>query len=960
MTASDAHLGSNDLRQRVAELERQQVAWARVAHVGARLASEESLPALLQAVLDAAVAVTDAQKGTLQLYDESSQSLRIVSHRGFEQPFLDHFAVVHDGPAAYGEALERHERVIVEDVMESPIFLGTPTMAIMNAANVRAVQSTPMSTRDGRLLGMLATHWAEPCRPSESTLQMLDVLVRGAADLLEHRQREQALGESDERLRRAQELAHVGSWELDIASSRLLWSDEVFRIFGLEPQEFGATYQAFLDAVHPEDRAAGDSAYWSSLREQQDTYEIEHRIVRQRTGEIRVVHAKCEHVRDASGRIVRSVGMVHDITDRKQAERVEEELSLSEEKFATAFRVNTAAMSISRLCDGTFIEVNDRWVETSGFERGEAIGRTGAELKIWKNPDDRARLARDLRDGGVLRNEELSFIRRNGEQWTGLMSAKVCVVDGERVIIASVVDITERMAAEQALQQAERRYRELVRLAPTSIYEIDLRTGRFTSVNEAMIQALGYSREELLAMHPFDVLDEESQALFRERVHEWLAGEKPESVVEYKVKTKDGRVLDALLSNSFTLDEQGQPVGVTVVAHDITGRKRAEEALREANARLIEADRRKNEFLGMLSHELRNPLMPIRNSLYILERAAPGGEQSRRAQAVIDRQVGHLSRLIDDLLDVTRISRGKIQLRWEHLDFNQLVARTVEDHRSTFAERGIALGLHLCAQPVPVRGDEARLAQALGNLVMNACKFAANGARVTVTVGADHERQQAVVSVLDTGMGISPELLPHVFDPFTQAERTLDRTTGGLGLGLALVKGLIELHHGEVSAHSEGPGKGAEFSLRVPLDQDQSPEISRQPDAAETAAPKRVLVIEDNVDGAESLRAVLESLGHTVEVADCGPEALRQLGTFRPDCVLCDIGLPGMSGYEIARAMRARPEAENLFLVAVTGYAQPEDITLAKESGFDLHLSKPPAPDALRRILASARGSGST
>ena len=378
---------------------------------------------------------------------------------------------------------------------------------------------------------------------------------------------------------------------------------------------------------------------------------------------------------------------------------------------------------------------------------------------------------------------------------------------------------------------------------------------------------------------------------------------------------------------------------------ELAERKRVEQSLRES-------DRRKDEYLGLLSHELRNPLMPIRNSVYVLDRVTPGSDQARQALMIIDRQVTHLARLVDDLLDVTRIGRGKIQLQRTRVELNHLVTRTVEDHRSVFAEREIALEMRPAAEPLFIDGDATRLAQLVGNLLQNAAKFTGRGGRATVHVGKDEARHQAVVRVRDTGAGIPKEVLPHLFEPFMQADHTLARSRGGLGLGLAMVKGLVELHGGEVSAHSEGIGKGAEFTVRFPLDQPAPDDAARLPVSRLAGARRRVLVIEDNVDAATSLRQALALDGHLVETAYNGVEGLEKLRAVQPEIVLCDIGLPGMSGYEVARSIRADAAFGTVVLVAVTGYSQPEEVARAKEAGFDEHITKPPSMDKLRTLLS--------
>jgi PAS domain S-box-containing protein len=385
------------------------------------------------------------------------------------------------------------------------------------------------------------------------------------------------------------------------------------------------------------------------------------------------------------------------------------------------------------------------------------------------------------------------------------------------------------------------------------------------------------------------------------------------------------------------------------LARSITDRESLMNSLRESKERLEEADRRKDEFLGMLSHELRNPLAPIRNSIYILNHADPAGEQSRRAKAVIARQTEQLTRLVDDLLDVTRIARGKVELRRDRVDLAQLVRRAGEDHGGLMRERGIELVVEVPREPMWAEGDAVRLVQIIGNLLHNCAKFTPSGGHVTLSLEA--VRGAAEVHVRDTGAGMENDLLIHVFDPFVQAERTLARTSGGLGLGLALVKGLTEMHGGSVRAASAGPGQGSEFVVRLPLIQEVAAaraDVVRSPSGGRS---RRVLVVDDSRDAAESLAELVEMFGHVVDVAYDGPSALAKARANPPEVVLCDIGLPGMSGYDVARALRTG-DVTGMQIVAVSGYALPEDLRKAAEAGFDGHVAKPTDPGEIERLLA--------
>jgi len=378
----------------------------------------------------------------------------------------------------------------------------------------------------------------------------------------------------------------------------------------------------------------------------------------------------------------------------------------------------------------------------------------------------------------------------------------------------------------------------------------------------------------------------------------------------------------------------------------------AEEHARRTAAE--EADRRKDEFLGMLAHELRNPLGPILNASQLLRRLGSKDRPLVQAGDIIERQVMHMTRLIDDLLDANRIARGKILLRKERCDLSQIVRQTAEDYASIFDASGLTLEIRKPATSFWVEGDPTRLAQAIGNLLHNAHKFTNPGGTVTVSMERSEDGQSVVTTVADTGIGIDSKILPSIFDVFRQAEQGLDRSRGGLGLGLALVKGLVELHEGEIHARSDGLSKGSRFSIHLPLE--QAPAKVAETRAAEVPSAKatkcRVLVIEDNRDAAESASMLLSMEGYEVKTAYTGSDGLAAARAFQPQVVLCDIGLPGMDGYEVARVIREDVTMPSPYIIALTGYGRDEDRKQAHEAGFDQHLTKPIDYNNLRRTLA--------
>jgi two-component system CheB/CheR fusion protein len=461
--------------------------------------------------------------------------------------------------------------------------------------------------------------------------------------------------------------------------------------------------------------------------------------------------------------------------------------------------------------------------------------------------------------------------------------------------------------------------------------------------NPAHDAMFGYARDELIGQHVSvynDATPEENPKIV-ESVLSALA-RSPTLQREFRCRRKDGSVFYTRAHIS-TLQYPGELRWI-VVQEDITERRRAAQALRDA-------DIRKNEFLAALSHELRNPLTPIRNGLMLLDLAAPDSKQFRRARAVLDRQVAHLVRLVDDLLDVTRITRGKIDLHREQVELGDLARRTVDDHEAGFEAHGIALELKLPAEPLWLVADATRLVQVVGNLLANAMKFTPRGGRVAVTLSRD--RGAAVLRVHDSGVGIDAGVLPQLFVPFMQGRQPLDRTAGGLGLGLAIVKGLVELHGGSVAAASEGPGQGAELTVRLPLSA-ETPEHVAPDVEPRTGGGRRVLVIEDNVDAADTLRDLLELKGHEVRVAHDGPGGIAAARAFHPEVVLCDLGLPGMSGYEVARALRVEHDVTGALLVALSGYALPENRQWSSEAGFTHHIAKPATLEELEQVIGAA------
>jgi PAS domain S-box-containing protein len=510
----------------------------------------------------------------------------------------------------------------------------------------------------------------------------------------------------------------------------------------------------------------------------------------------------------------------------------------------------------------------------------------------------------------------------------------------------------ERARLYEQLVESESRFRQLADNLPVGfVYQILLAVAgsvQFTYVSKAIESLLGVTREEVLAdpttLHRM-IVDEDFPRV-RSLEEESLAGRKPFDC-QFRTRTRDGAVRWLHVRSAPRHLANGDTAW-DGVAIDITDRVLMEEALREA-------DRRKDEFLAMLAHELRNPLAPLQNALEVLRLQCAGESNLQRVGDIMERQVTHLVRLVDDLLDVSRITRGRVELRKEPVDLAEVATGAVEAVRPLIDTRRHQLIYEGPATPLFAHADAVRLTQVIGNLLNNAAKYTEPGGRITLSVS--REQDQGLIRVRDTGVGIAPDMLQGIFELFTQVERTLDRSHGGLGIGLTLVRCLVELHGGTVEAQSEGIGKGSQFTVRMPLLDRAKYDRARSCRRDGSPPQRRILVVDDNVDAAETLALLLRLRGHEVRTAHSGEAAFSVVREFQPAVVLLDIGLPGIDGYKVAQQLRAEPVGECLLLCAITGYGQESDRTRSREAGFDHHFTKPLDLVAFEKLLETARRS---
>lgn len=600
--------------------------------------------------------------------------------------------------------------------------------------------------------------------------------------------------------------------------------------------------------------------------------------------------------------------------------------------------------------------VNHRVVEVSGIPQHVMIGRTLWDIwpAIVGSPLDTA--ARR-----VMSERQAESLEYNDPSTGRWFNVRIFPSIDEGIALF-ILEISDRKQLEQELRQrfnelseAEARMRSVVDHVLDGIITIDAR-GVIKSFNKSAEKLFGYSVAEVIGHNVKMLMPEPYVSEHDTYISNYLRTGVAKIIGtgrEVTGRRKDGSTFPMELAvSTFVLDDQQYFTGIV---RDVTERKELARELRQRLDELREADLRKDEFLATLAHELRNPLAPLRNSLEIMKLVDRDPLMVQKARETMDRQVSQMERLIDDLMDVSRITRNKLELRRERVELAPIVEHALEACRPLASKANHEVAVDLPKEPIYLFADAVRLAQVFGNLLTNACKYTEPGGRIQLT--ATRQGDLAVVSIRDTGIGIPPQMLPHVFDLFTQIDKTLERSQGGLGIGLTLVRRLVELHNGTITAQSEGEGRGSEFVLRLPALADVP-----QPDPLETNSgkfkptkSKRVLVVDDNRDAALSLTMLLTLTGHETATAHDGAEAMAIAETFRPDLMLLDIGLPKLNGYDVCRAIRAQPWGRDIVVVALTGWGQDEDRRKSTEAGFNDHLVKPVDQEALLTLLAEEK-----
>ena len=746
-------------------------------------------------------------------------------------------------------------------------------------------------------------------------------------------------------------------YEWDLATGQVLRSRGLAAVIGIDSAAAPADPAWWFERIHPDDLARLSAARQAALAGQATDYRVEYRV-RHADGRWINLLDVALIVRDDSGRAVREIGVTADVSvlDRTRGalrHAMAETRRHSDEADAQAAALHATgerlrlATRAAQLCLWDYKVLDDEldWTEECKALFGLApdVRVTQAGFLAAVHLADRERVERAIHlafHEYAAFDVEFRIVRPDGEvRWVAAVGD--CLYDplgrAER-FLGVMIDVSDRKRAEAALRESEERFRQLAESIDDVFWIYDACAGRQTYVSPGYARLFNQDPQELYGdpdswlrnVHPDD----------RARVERAYADlPQREFDYEYRIETPGG-VRWARDRGVVIRDTAGQPVRMVGLSEDITERKRAEDVLREA-------DRRKNEFLALLAHELRGPLAPLGNAVELLRLAAESRPDLRRIQGMLARQVDHLSRLVDDLVDLARIFHGALAVRAEPLDMATVVERAVELARPTIDSRRLALAVEVAPAPMPVHGDLVRLTQALANVLHNAAKYTPAGGRVTVA--AAPQDGKALVTVSDTGIGIPAAKLEQIFEPFVQASATPE-AAGGLGLGLTLVRRLVQLHGGAVTATSAGTGAGSRFVIELPLAA-VTPAAASAAAAAARPPSRRVLIVDDNRDSADSMMLLLRALGHETRACYRGEAALAAVPQFRPEVVLLDIALPGIDGYEVARQLRGMRGGAALVLAAMSGYGRDEDRDRARDAGFDRYLVKPVDREALAALL---------
>jgi PAS domain S-box-containing protein len=716
----------------------------------------------------------------------------------------------------------------------------------------------------------------------------------------------------------------------------------------------GRPLSAVFHIVNEQTRLLVENPALRALQEGAIVGLANHTVLIARNGTERAIEDSAAPMTDDNGNAVGAVLVFRDVTERRRADEALRE----REQWALDIleSVTDAFFALNR--DWRFTYLNRHAGGLLGLEPGDLLGKVLWEAYPGLPGSDFEQAYRKAMEEGVA--SSMTSYYADHDRWY-----EVHTYPSPEGIAVYFRNVTERMAAERAIRESEERYRRAAAEASqaaeanakfraffeqgTNFAGVLSLDGTLVEANRLCLDACGFSRDEVIG-RPFWECGwwNRSPALVemvRAASLRAAKGQLFRAETMYFVADGAERVVDLIIAP--VMDNEGRVLFMAATGIDITDRKQMEDVLRES-------DRKKDDFIALLAHELRNPLAPVRNGLQVMRLAGADANAVAQTRAMMDRQLSHMVRLIDDLLDVSRISRNKMELRRERVLLAEVVNTAVETARPQIDAEGHDLTVSLPQRPVYLNADLTRLAQVFGNLLTNSAKYTEPGGRIWIS--AERREGEAAVSVRDTGIGIPAESLPIIFDMFSQVDRTTERSTGGLGIGLALVKGLVEMHGGTVTAQSGGQGQGSIFTVMLPILMDQRELAPTESDDRQAAVGprRRILVVDDNRDGADSLAMLLELMNNEVQTASDGEEAVETAERFLPEVILMDVGMPRLNGLDATRRIREQPWGRSVKIIALTGWGQEGDKDRSRDAGCDGHLVKPVSMPDLEALLAEA------
>jgi PAS domain S-box-containing protein len=796
-------------------------------------------------------------------------------------------------------------------------------------------------------------------------------------DITRQKEADDALKLGEERLRRVTEATQDAIWEIDLKTNEVWWSERARPLFGQTPGDLRIEVEDWYTRIHPDDVARVRDKFEKFMRSDDDNWSDQYRF-RRADGSYVYIDDRGSKFRDESGTPRHVAGAMADITERRKAEIAIRE---SEERFSKAFLASPDCLVISRIEDGMILEINESFASLAGYQRDELLGKCTLPLGLYADPRDRQRMVALLKEQHYVRDFEFPMRTRSGEIRLMRFSAEPLELHGEHCWLTIGHDITERKKAEEALRRSEEEARRqlahieaIYATAPAGLCFVDTEL-RYQSINERLAQINGKPVKEHIGRTLREANGDKADTLepLYRRV---IDTGKPVLDVEISLPAPGGEIQHFLVSYYPVKNSEGRVLGVNVVVVEITERKRIEETLErllrqeKASREAAEAaSQMKDDFLATVSHELRTPLTAILGWTSLLLNGPLPASQTPHALEVIARSAKSQSELIADILDMSRIVAGRLKLDVRPIELDNVFQSAIDVIRPSAQAKRIALVVEVAGRRQTVLGDAGRLQQVIWNLLSNAVKFTSEGGHIEARL--DFGAEKAEITITDSGIGIEPQFLPYLFERFRQADSSSTRRYGGLGLGLAIVRNVIEMHGGNVFAASSGKGQGSTFKITLPLMAAAEAPRTKVPvfgskavPAAAVTAPAekvnvldhvRVLLVEDDPDTLDLLKVVLNNSGADVATAASAQEAIDKFDHWRPDVLVSDLAMPEQDGYELIREVRSRgPEqGGDTPAVALTAYARSEDRRRALTSGFQMHLAKPVAPTELIAALAS-------